>query len=279
MLEQVELVGFMRAEFARATLFRRWQLILQFGVAIPAGVSVFVSADEPTYYLALAGFLLLVAWLAADWWSNKHRDSGEAARRALLLWDGLGQRPSASALLDLRRAFSVSDAQAQAKQDPNYYASAQPPGPARLAEIVEESAFWTAELQSGSGWLMLLVFGGLTGLIVLAAAVVLPAAPNVLLTVARLFLVFLVFALSADVWGTCTGHFAAARDIRAIQCRVQAAGLKQFPEADVLLATADYSAAVEAAPMQAPIIYRLRGRALNTLWQAYRQARIQERQA
>jgi hypothetical protein len=279
MLEKVELVGFMRAEFARATLFRRWQLFLQFGVAIPAGVSVFVSADQPTYYLALGGFLLLVFWLAADWCSHRHRDSAEAARRALLLWDGLGQRPSASALLDLRQAFSVSDAQGQAAQDPNYYASEQPPGPARLAEIIEESAFWTADLQSGSGWLMLAVFGGLTAAIVIVAAIVLPAAPNVLLTVARLFLVFLVFGLSADVWGTCTGHFAAARNIRAIQCRVQAAGLKQFPEADVLLATADYNAAVEGAPMQAPVIYRLRGSALNALWQAYRQARIEERQA
>jgi len=278
MITKDELVGYMRAAFARSGFWRSLQLWLQFGVALAAGLAVFVSADVPTYYLALGGVALLAAWVWADASASGHRDAAEAARRALILWDGLGQQPSAAALFDLRQSFKANAAAAKALEDPNYYASSYPPGPRRLAEIIEESAFWSGDLQRQSAVFMGLAFGGMTVLLVGAALIVLPLAPNtLLLTLARLFLVFLVFVLSSDVWGTCFGHFSGARAIGAIGARLRAAGLAGFPEADVFLAASNYNAAVERAPMQVPITYRFNKKRLNELWIAYKEARLAER--
>ena len=59
----------------------------------------------------------------------------------------LGLSFSAAESRDLRQKFAVTETAASACLDPDYYASELPPGDGRLAELIEESAFYTAHLQ------------------------------------------------------------------------------------------------------------------------------------
>ena len=68
------------------------------------------------------------------------------------------------------------------------------------------------------------------------------------LTLVRVFLALLVFAMSADVIGSYRAHREAAKDIRDIRQRLITADAAGYPIADVLLAYADYNSAVEGAP-------------------------------
>jgi hypothetical protein len=270
-----QLVGYQRAEFSNASHLKSWLLLLQFLVAVPAALSVFFEGDaRATYYLALLGFILLLAWVGVDNRATAHRDVAEHARRATLIVAGLGHSLSPGTLLELREGFIVSAAAADRHSDPNYFASGQPQGPARLSEMVEESAFWTRHLLAGSAVFMTATFIGLVLVGLVAFGIALPhMQTDSLLIVARLFLVLLVFILSTDVYGSAVGYWAAARKVEEVRRRLIEAEARGYLVGDVLLAVSDYNSAVEAAPQSIPFIYSLRRDHLNRSWKAYQDAR------
>jgi hypothetical protein len=63
-LTSAALVGYLRAEFAKASRLRVWLFILQLLVAIPAAISVVIPDDAKLtlYLLAIAGVALLALW-------------------------------------------------------------------------------------------------------------------------------------------------------------------------------------------------------------------------
>lgn len=268
------LVGYQRAEFKQASRLRTWLLATQFAVALPAAISVFFDNGSILYYLAVIGAALLVVWWLLDGSYQAHRTAAENARRAALVVGGLGQPLSSEALLHIEESFLVTEDAAKAAMMPGYFASTAPAGPQRLAEMIDESAFFTEKLQAASAKFM----GAAFALIVLAfsavAGVALPyASTEVEIVVARVFLAILAFLLSSDVIGAARGHHAASRTVRDIRLVLEAASARGYPRADILLAMADYNAAVEAAPLTVPIVYRSMGDQLNRLWQTHLERR------
>lgn len=61
-LTSANLVGYMRAEFNKAALLRKWLFGLQLAAALPAAISVVVPDAEKVliYGLAIAGGVLIV---------------------------------------------------------------------------------------------------------------------------------------------------------------------------------------------------------------------------
>lgn len=279
-LSQKILVGYLRAEFAKAATRRVWLFFMQLAIAVPAAVSVVVVDAFWTYVLAVIGVALLIIWWALNTSYMAARNAAHAARRAALLSGGILDKYSPSEILSLKRRLTVSEAEAKKFEKDDYYATMQPVGPRRLGEMLEESAFYSADLQRASATSMLFVIGIFTAVAAMAALSALPFIErDNLLLVVRIGLSVLVFIMSSDVLGAYVAHKGAARSIDEIRGRLIAADRSDYPQADVLLAMVDYNAAVESAPESVPFAYRFSEKGLNQKWAEYQRDREAARAA
>jgi hypothetical protein len=279
-LTSENLVGYMRAEFEKAAFFRKCLFALQLLAALPAAISVVVPDTERTmiYGLAIVGGLLLIAWCTVNFFYVKARSAANAARRGALLIGGLGQQLSTSEIQSLRGRFTVDSVIAKKSEDSAYYGTNQPPGAARLAEMIEESAMYSEELHRISGFAML---GILMLFVMVVITIALASTPYIARDTAfvmvRIFLAFLVFVLSADVLGALQAHFSAAKDIKEVRQRLMTADRADYPLPDVLLAMTDNNAAIEGAPEIVPYAYKLLRTNLDQRWKDYQDDRANDR--
>jgi hypothetical protein len=281
-LTSENLVGYMRAEFNKAALLRKWLFALQLAAALPAAVSVVVPDTEKVliYALAILAGVLLVAWCVVNYFYLRTRSAANAARRGALLLGGLDQPLSTSEIQSLRGRFTVGSAEAKKCEDPKYYATNEPPGASRLAEMLEESAIYSEELHRISAYAM---FGILIAFGVIALFIALGTTPYVTRDTAfvtvRIFLAVLVFVLSSDVLGAFQAHLSAAKDIKEVRQRLMTADRAGYPMADVLLAMTDYNAAIEGAREIVPFAYQVRRKQLDQAWKDYQKDRAADRAA
>jgi hypothetical protein len=281
-LTSANLVGFMQAEYTKASSLRVWLFFLQLLAAVPAAVALLIPDryGDALYWLALLGALLLLVWWFVNGLYTRRRNAAQAARRAAVLLGGLNESFSPGEVQALTERFTVSAAEAQKFEKPDYYATQLPPGPARLGEMLEESAFYSERLQSISATAML---GVLVFFAIVFAAILFGVTPYVGRdtgqAIVRVFLALLVFGMSADVVGAFRAHRDAAKEIRDIRQRLMTADAAGYPTADVLLAFADYNAAVESAPESVPYAYKWRTQELNERWGEYKRNRDERRSA
>lgn len=274
MVTVTDLIGYQRAQFARASTYRSRQVLLQFAVAVPGALSVFTDNGILLYLLASLGGILLGAY----WWTDHRyrslREAAERARRATLLIGGLGVALSAAEEFQLAQSFEVDKAEAAAHGKDGYFASEEGTGPKRLAEMLEESAFWTEHLHKASFIFMLGACVILLGAFLFIGWWAIPfGTTTAQMALARVFLAILVFVLSSDVWGAAYAHFSGWTEVKEIRLRLAAARDRGAEQGDVLLLMSDYNAAVEAAPLIVPKVYEWRGDKLNELWRDYQNAR------
>jgi len=272
------LVGYVRAEFAKASGLRVALFFVQLAVALPLAISVVVPDHEKVllYWLALLSGGLLIVWWVLNGYYIKARAAGQTALRGALLLGGLGQQLSASEVQSLRERLTVRAEDAAKCEMADYYATKLPPGSARLAEMLEESALLSERLQEISARAMLVVLGifGLCFFVISLA--VSPFVQNdTTYLIVRVFMAMLVFALSADVFGAYRMHKTAAQEIKEIRYRLTNADKLGYPLPDVMLAFIDYLAAIETAPEVVPYVYGFYSAELNKRWQTY----LSDRQA
>jgi hypothetical protein len=276
------LTGYLRAEFAKASRLRIWLFFLQLAAAIPAAIAVVIADkySDALYWLAVSGAVLLMVWLLVNGRYSRVQNAAQAARRAALLLGGLNEALSPGEVQALRERLTVSASEAQKREKADYYATTLPPGPARLGEMLEESAFYSEHLQRLSANVMLVVLA-LFGVIflIIALGVTPYVARDTALTMVRVFLALMIFAMSADVIGAYRAHSEAAREIRNIRQRLMTADAADYPSADVLLAFADYNRAVEGAPESVPYAYDVQARRLSERWADYQHDRNVRRAA
>jgi hypothetical protein len=269
-LSHQSLVGYQLAEFAKSSRLRVWLFFLQLALAVPAALSVVIVDETWLYILAIAGAVLLVIWWVVSILYEKSREAAQTARRASLLSGAFADTFSAYELSELRQRFTVTEKQAQAKENPDYYASKETPGPHRLAEMLEESAFFTSELQDFSGKVMggiLIGFVVVAGLVALTVGIDFDRSSSI--TFVRVALSGFVFAMSSDVLGAFFKHMSAAARTKAIRNRLATLQQRDAPMMDVLLVMTDYNSVVEAAPESVPFAFKLRESKLNTRWAEY----------
>lgn len=269
-LTSEQLVGYLRAEFKKTSRVRVWLFFIQLLVAVPAAIAVLVTDSVYTYILAVCGAAFLALWWILQLVYLRNRDAAQAARRAAVLLGGLGKPLSASEISSLRDRLTVSESAARAAENPNYYATQLPSGSARLAEMIEESAFYSAELQDISAKAMMAIVVifvlAFTGIAFAATPFV---ARDTTLIAYRIFLAVLVFGMSSDVLGALIAHRSAARTLQGIKARLKVARRDGFPLTDVMLITSDYNAAVESAPESVPYAYEARAKSIDARWRQY----------
>jgi hypothetical protein len=259
-----------RAELGRAEMFRAWSLGLKLVVASLAAISVVFNDGSHLLVLAALGAVVLSVWLVCDGYYRRHRGAGDQARRLLLVTSGLGE--GVGEIHVIQTGFTAPVAKLQPMSIDAYFASTAAPGPLRLAEMLDESAFFTAELQRRSGETMLLAFFvGMVAVIVGWLAFAPHLDGSVRVAAARVLLAFGVFLLSSDVLGAAFAHRRAGSVMEAIRFRISAARGRGFPLGDVLQAMADYNAAVEGAPLPLPGVYASRRVELDRTWSEYKQ--------
>jgi len=272
--EVLELVGYQRAEFAKAGQVRMWMIVTQIMVALPAIGSVFVEAGPCVLLLALAGLAMVLTWLALERRYSRLRQACGRARRASLIMGGLGQSISAVELLSIKETLSATEDQAKRFVDPNYFASQAPPGRRRLGEMLQESAFWTSRMQGESArlmwgaFLLSVIAVGLLFTVVVAFAV-----QNVEERGARVMLAILTLLISTDILGSAMAHSEAASGTERIVHRLADAEARNYPEPDILLILSDYNAIVETTPIAVPGLYELHRNRLERLFQAFQSTR------
>lgn len=258
-----------RADLRCAEIFRAWGLILQFLVALLAAASVFTNDGGHLLSFAGLGVLVVCTWLVLDMYYRQHRSSGDQARRLLLIVYGFDEVVSERNVIQTGFKASVACLGVQSIQD--YFATIAPAGASRVAEMVDESAFFTGAIQRRSGELMLLL---LFIALIFIGALVFVFAPQVSgsirVVIARVFLAFAVFLLSSDVLGAAFAHLRSAGSMESIRYRLSAARGRHYPQGDVLQAMADYNAAVEGAPLPLPGVYQRRQDELNRVWSEYK---------
>jgi hypothetical protein len=281
-LTSANLVGYMRAEFKKASRLRVRLFFLQLLAAVPAAIAVLIPDHygNVLYWLALAGAVLLIVWWFMNARYTRIRSASQAARRGALLLGGLDEPLSPGEVDALHERFTVSAAEAKAEEKADYYATTLPAGPPRLGEMLEESAFYSEQLQRISAFVMLSVLVVFAVVFVVIMFGITPyIGRDTEQALVRSFLALLVFGMSADVIGAYRAHRDAANDIRDIRQRLKTADAAGYPLADVLLAFADYSAAVESAPESVPRVYEAREEYQNERWAEYQRDRNARRAA
>ena len=98
-LTAANLVGYLRAAYAKSAKLRIWQFVIQLLIAVPAAISVVVTDNTGSYILGIIGAALLVAWVVVNTIYLSERSAAHTARRAALLAGGLTQPFSAATVL------------------------------------------------------------------------------------------------------------------------------------------------------------------------------------
>ena len=275
-----DLVGYLRAEFDKASKWRLILLVVQFLAVVPTALSVVIAGETLLYLLAIVGPILIVVWWIVRGVYRRARSAAHSARRASLILGGLGAEFSPEEYQRLRQVFTVDEGLAEAKINPDYYASGAPPGYRRLGELLEESAFYSKDIHRMSGNAMGALFVGFIALAVAAALASVPFTDRVTaITGIKVVIAILVFLLSSDVFGAMTEHREAFREAESVQSRMAAAHAKGFPQGDVLLAMTDYNNAMESAPEAVPGVFASMENRLNRRWAEYKRDRDEARAA
>ncbi len=135
-----------RAEYFALGKWRIASFLLGLVVPLPAVASVVTTDGKTLYYLAAVNFLLLTVWLWINYNYLRKRSAAHAARRAALVVNGLGEELSRGKKRRLSEKFTVGADKAQNAKKNDYYASDKEPGPLKLLECLEETAFYSSRL-------------------------------------------------------------------------------------------------------------------------------------
>lgn len=264
------LLTYQRVELDCSRRFQDGALIAQLGVAVVAAISVYSENNIIQLNFAIVGFLLAALWLLLAHKQRSHRAAGDQARRVILLASGLGERFSAEQRLRVFDGFSVSIEGKPLVREEDHFASREAPGYRRLAELIEESAYWTRDLQrSSAAWIrnVMVVTALLIGCALWTGLLALPTDASV--SLARVLVAALVFLVSSDLLSSIFAYREAAAAIGVILQRVETAAARDYPSSDVMLLMSDYNAVVESAPFALPGVFRWRNADLTRRWRNY----------
>lgn len=259
-----------RSELDEAQRIQIKMIFTQLAVAWVAACSVFLVGNKYLLHAAGAGLLLMLLWVHYSQRQQRHRSAGDQARRAVLLISGLDKVPPAGQKLRIIDGFEVSTLGRPRAREEDHFASREPPGYKRLSELIEESAYWTRDLQRFSAKIMAIIFTVLMLFIVCACGVAISSLTSeTLIDLSRALVAVVVFLISSDILGLLLAYRNSATTIDEIFKRVESVAARKYTESDVLLLMVDYNAAIEKAPAVLPGVFKLRNKTLSQHWRAY----------
>ena len=244
-------------------------VVVQLAATAVAVAAVFISDDRLVYIAAYAVAALAVAYACFGYLYKQSRSLAERARRLTLLKGGLGESLSAPEFRELLGRFSDSVTRnAKTIDSSGYYDCQSQPGPGRLVEMIEESAFWSEDLYRHSSRRAILWAGG--GLLLSVMMVTLVAIPGINaelgMNSGRVVFALVPFLLSGEVFGSAAAYGVAAHELARILAQLEIQKAKGITPQAALVLFAEYNSAVEGAPPIFPGIYKARRSDLNERW-------------
>jgi GrpB-like predicted nucleotidyltransferase (UPF0157 family) len=273
------LLSYQRAESDEAERLQTRMMACQFTISILAAASVYCNENYTLFWFAMAGLICMLCWFFLSQNQQKHRAAGDQARRAVLLISGLNAMPSAGQNLRIRDKFNVDIKKGFLRREEDHFSTREKPSYKRLAEMIEESAYWTCYLQKASAKMMgVLLFTLVILMFLVTGAAITLFDSESLISISRAMIALMVFIISTDAFGLFLSYKNAATTIEEIFTRVESISAKEYPESDVLLLMLDYNSAIEKAPATFPKIYNLVQKRLNKKWGVYSEAKLNSKQ-
>lgn len=267
------LVALQRAEFAKAATRDTVTQWLQNILAVIGVVTIFLENDAATYVAAGLGALISILLAVVDYLTRQSRVHAEYARRTTLTAGGLGVELSRGDYMAIESLLTADSKTASKYEDDNYYDTSNAIGPARLADMLEESAFWSCYLTRHSFHRTLVRFGILLllGAIILGAAIFFT--PDHSQSAAKIFFAVLSFAVSAQIAGAAGSYYLALQILEKIVPRIERVRAEGLSIPQLLMVVGDYNSAVESAPLFVSGLYKRHKGHLNELWKAHQSKR------
>lgn len=259
------LLALSRALSAEAKAWFRHRLWCHGGTLVATVMALVLDEPWPAL-LAVAALLTEAAGWFARYRGQAFHAMAEEARRQFMLMDAFGLRTETRQALDLRaRVPKAIESRGDALEDPDYFATKRAAGAARLREVLDESAWWSAQLYPIASTRSLLVSGIAVGLplLVILVLVNLPAGQFVL-TLARATVLFLTLLFTVDEIGFALAWRHAGQV--SIRTAAQADSLDVNSTPTLIGFFADYSVATASAPPIPNEIYGEHRDRLNQLW-------------
>lgn len=257
--------------FATAKRWWGWSLLMK--VAATALGSLAIVAPLPVAFPALGAFGLTILSELFAVWSDAAKGIAQKLQDKLDLEDGLGWPISSDEVRDIVLQSPVwvrRDAESRTLQK-SYFASKDPPGPRRVLENLDESAWWSQH----QAWkmfgisltaILVVVVGAIVFLLVMAF--IGDTAGQV--TTARLMIGVLSLLPSLGAFKLVIGYYKFHHAAAKIQDKAKqlAKGKPKEPEAVKLVY--EYQFARVSAPLLPDWLYRWHQDELNKLWENYR---------
>lgn len=260
-MDSQRIIAHQRAEFRKAESNNLFAGIAQALILCVALTVVFASDDRWIYGLTVLNLIIAVAWRYFAAVAKRSHELGEKARRAVLYHIGMGVELSKSSERELIASFSTSIA--GEGEDGVYYASVREAGQEKLAEMIEESAFWSGHLFAVCARRHWIYFStSLIVAIVLLLAIPLIGGTTYFLSFSQTVCVVLTWLVSSSLLESAQAFQEGAHTASIIETR-----LANSPEGpDVLVTVADYNSLVERMPTIPSGIYESNRERLNELW-------------
>jgi len=266
-MNEIILLGMQRAEFQRAKIADRRSKLVQIGIVVLSITSVFVSGHLFVYTLLLISFVLALLWLYFSIQSKKSHNLAERGRRALVLFNGLGVRLGRKSFADLKMSVKSSEDEWEKYEDKDYFKARGEYSYKKLAEMIEESCFWSKHLFKKCASRYWCYFIGILTLSIIGLLTVpLFASVGSGLLISQAFCLILIWLISGNLFADAYSFSGAANALDSIEERLSGMVDKGEDNQDILIVFCDYNALVGGAPTIPLGYYEKYRDRLNKLW-------------
>ncbi len=262
------LLGLQRAEFNRAETMAAHSNKAQVAIVIISIIAIFIDKPSFVYILTVCNLLIAILWLYLSIQAKESHRVAERARRAVVFSNALGIKLSGKSYTDLKMMFNVNEKDGKQYEDENYFKTEQEYGNQKLAEIVEESSFWTKHLFKLSAkryW----IYFGITLVISILGLLLLPlinvGSLNILIS--QVFCLILIWLITGNLFTAAMTFTNTANSVNDIEARLDKMASNKESAQDVLVIVSDYNALVESSPTIPSDLYEKNRDRLNTLWE------------
>jgi len=267
-MDDNKLLGLQRAEFKRAEAMGARSNRAQFIIVIISIITVFINSPSYVYTLTIGNLIISLLWI---WFSMQAKNShsiAERARRAVVFSNGLGVRLSGKTYTDLQMLFNVHEREGAKYEDEKYFKTEKEYGNKKLAEIVEESSFWSKHLFKMSAkryWLYFAVTLTVSTLGLLLLPLLNVGSLDILIS--QVFCLILIWLITGNIFSSAMSFTNAANAADDIEGRLDKMASNMESDQDVLLIVSDYNALVESSPTIPSDLYEKNQERLNALWE------------
>ncbi|WP_425054845.1 hypothetical protein [Pseudomonas abyssi] len=266
-MDDIKLLGLQRSEFQRAENLQIWAGRVQVIIVLVSILCLVIQEINIIHSLSIVSILLALAWFYISEESKTSHSTAERARRAIVIRNGLGIQLSAKSYSDLILCFKASSDSAEQWEDEEYFKSESEYGNQKLAEIIEESAFWSKFLLREYAKKTWLIFSCVLAISVFSLFLItFFDYSDLSKTVGQILCLVLMWLITGSLFSKSIKLTSSSNAVDSIEERlnsiIQGGNIKD----DILIYMCDYNSIIEGTPVIPSKIYLKNKDRLNSLW-------------